>query len=842
MSRLDRLRPLYGAVRERTYEVLEVAAPGDGLSRAVNVFILVLVLANVAGLGLEWRYGGAFPLYFQYFEWFSVGVFSLEYVLRLWSCVCAGPRVGALRGRLRYALRPLSLIDLAAVLPFYLPLLLPFDLRFLRLLRLLRLVRLVKLTRYLRARLPEEVALAGLLEDFAGQLKRIHGEAMRSRDRDLARVHRLLERAVDGIRRVQQGWLVQRRRGLEAAAWDEIRAQLTRPVEELATELAQREEVAKAGEGIGRAFESTAACVEELPEWASLETDLQWKQIKSYRRVPIRRVARHHFKDLTQRYTPTLEQFLRVYENETAEAVDGALRAMRYVLDQEEKSLADGGGSQAIQVGFDRAVNRLRDLDRPVQAAWDDLLWRLEEEQQERLGKVRTDIRRYGSPMFYLGRLGRWSRHGLAGVWALLRLHVFRLLPLVWSGAKGLYGWLLEYARPVLLWVGLVKQPRTEVLQTLDEIRLDYVRQRGLPEDYLDHFAFGPLTDEALFVGFDAELAAIDQAIQRWERGVTSSFLVHGQRGGGKTSLLNLAARRLFDADQQVVRDSLVNKVRTADELAVYLDGLLDLSGARDFEALAAAILDGPRRAVVLEGCHNLFERRIGGLEVMRHLCWLIARTNHHVLWGLCMGKYAYIYLDHVLPMSRLFHFEIAIQRWDPKQLRQLVMLRHHQSGYGLRYAIDDSVQGALRRRVKRWRHPDEPAVQEALAELFFERLTEVCGENILTAFYYWLRSLQTVEEERFEVHPMKAVDLGLLRSFSLDQNFILAAILQHDNLTAPELAAILDADPIQTRLELEIMSNQNIVEFDLETRRFRMNAVAFNPVAEVLASRNILH
>jgi voltage-gated potassium channel len=53
-----------------------------------------------------------------------------------------------LLGRLRYMATPLALVDLAAVLPFYLPMLIPLDLRFVRMLRLFRIVWLFKLGRY----------------------------------------------------------------------------------------------------------------------------------------------------------------------------------------------------------------------------------------------------------------------------------------------------------------------------------------------------------------------------------------------------------------------------------------------------------------------------------------------------------------------------------------------------------------------------------------------------------------------------------------------------------------------------------------------------------------------
>jgi len=45
----------------------------------------------------------------------------------------------------------MALVDLLAILPFYLPMLLPIDLRFLRALRLMRLFRLLKMGRYVKS-------------------------------------------------------------------------------------------------------------------------------------------------------------------------------------------------------------------------------------------------------------------------------------------------------------------------------------------------------------------------------------------------------------------------------------------------------------------------------------------------------------------------------------------------------------------------------------------------------------------------------------------------------------------------------------------------------------------
>ena len=56
----------------------------------------------------------------------SVLVFSLEYVMRFWVCTERGEFAEGRGGRLRYVVTPMALVDLAAILPFYLPLLFPY--------------------------------------------------------------------------------------------------------------------------------------------------------------------------------------------------------------------------------------------------------------------------------------------------------------------------------------------------------------------------------------------------------------------------------------------------------------------------------------------------------------------------------------------------------------------------------------------------------------------------------------------------------------------------------------------------------------------------------------------
>lgn len=118
-------------------------------SRMVDLSLIVLISLNVIAIILE----SVSSIHEQYhrllfwFEAFSVFVFTIEYSLRLWSCVelVEFSHMSHTRARLKYMTTPLAIIDFLAIAPFFLMLFFVIDLRFLRVVRLLRIF---KLTRY----------------------------------------------------------------------------------------------------------------------------------------------------------------------------------------------------------------------------------------------------------------------------------------------------------------------------------------------------------------------------------------------------------------------------------------------------------------------------------------------------------------------------------------------------------------------------------------------------------------------------------------------------------------------------------------------------------------------
>ncbi len=135
--------------QQRTWEIVEAAKSGDKASRIFDISILSLIALNVVAViigsvqSIQNRWGS----FLNTFEIISVMIFSIEYLTRLWSCSVDPRYGGGIRGRIRYAIRAMSIIDLLAILPFYLPFV-GIDLRSLRVLRLLRIIRIAKVGRY----------------------------------------------------------------------------------------------------------------------------------------------------------------------------------------------------------------------------------------------------------------------------------------------------------------------------------------------------------------------------------------------------------------------------------------------------------------------------------------------------------------------------------------------------------------------------------------------------------------------------------------------------------------------------------------------------------------------
>lgn len=136
------------SLKHKAYEALETDADQDSYFalRAVLAILIVLNLVSVA-LNTVPAVVARHAVGLAAFEIVSVAIITVELAFRVWACTVDPRYARPVLGRIRYLVRPMTLIDILSVVPSYVSVF-GLDLRFLRLLRLARLLRVLKLGRY----------------------------------------------------------------------------------------------------------------------------------------------------------------------------------------------------------------------------------------------------------------------------------------------------------------------------------------------------------------------------------------------------------------------------------------------------------------------------------------------------------------------------------------------------------------------------------------------------------------------------------------------------------------------------------------------------------------------
>lgn len=138
------------SAKQTIHDVLVKSDGKNQLSSMVDILIVSIIACNTILIIIETipSIADRYANYLYALDIFIVALFTIEYVLRIWSITATKKFRHPVTGRVKYMLTPMALVDLLAILPFFLPSIIPIDLRVLRVVRVLRLTALLKLARY----------------------------------------------------------------------------------------------------------------------------------------------------------------------------------------------------------------------------------------------------------------------------------------------------------------------------------------------------------------------------------------------------------------------------------------------------------------------------------------------------------------------------------------------------------------------------------------------------------------------------------------------------------------------------------------------------------------------
>jgi len=137
-------------IKQKVLELVEKGDHGRKFNKIFDYIIMSLIVLSLISIILE-----SIPeVYLKYkavlygFNAFSIVIFSIEYAMRVYVSHLTHPSSSRIKSAFRFIFSTYGIIDLLAILPFFLPMFIKIDLRFLRALRLTRFLRILKLNRY----------------------------------------------------------------------------------------------------------------------------------------------------------------------------------------------------------------------------------------------------------------------------------------------------------------------------------------------------------------------------------------------------------------------------------------------------------------------------------------------------------------------------------------------------------------------------------------------------------------------------------------------------------------------------------------------------------------------
>lgn len=132
-------------IKKRVFEIIQIGNRADVPSLIFDVFIVCLIVLNI-GITFCQTFAqlARYSALLQTAELVTILIFTVEYLLRLWTAEYLYPELGHGRARLKFALSFYGVVDLLTILPYFLPFVFPSGAVAFRMFRVVRILRLFR--------------------------------------------------------------------------------------------------------------------------------------------------------------------------------------------------------------------------------------------------------------------------------------------------------------------------------------------------------------------------------------------------------------------------------------------------------------------------------------------------------------------------------------------------------------------------------------------------------------------------------------------------------------------------------------------------------------------------
>lgn len=383
----------------------------------------------------------------------------------------------------------------------------------------------------------------------------------------------------------------------------------------------------------------------------------------------------------------------------------------------------------------------------------------------------------------------------------------------------------------------IVKPPAlvsSEISNYLIEIERNI---KALPVIYQHLFQIAPIREFNLFLSRTVEIEKLSHAYHDFLKGNYSATLLIGENGSGKSSLMYYFSET-FKTNYQITYCPVTDFFVSNDDFFPLIDQIFpnfESSGQNDLEAYIQSLSEP--RIIILDGVERLFSRKVNGFECLQQLLSLILNTGTKLLWICTVSQTAANYLHKTINLFDYFDHKIKMRSLEKDVIKNIVLKRNWLSGYQIVYTETNpgkKISGKL--------NSDEYNLvrQKQLEEVFFTALHKFADSNISLSLYFWLESIDFIEDETIFIKELFIPDFSFLENLSLNKAYALLNVVLHGKITAEQFADINHLTYDESKRVLSIMKEDSILIY--RQGWYSLNGFLYRHVLKFLKNRNLIH
>ena len=132
--------------KKRVFEIIQIGNQTDVPSLIFDLFIVCVIVLNIViTFCLTFAQLARFAPLLEAVELVTIVIFTVEYLLRLWTAQYLYPETGHGRAKLKFAVSFYGIVDLMTILPYFLPFVFPSGAVAFRMFRVVRILRLFRI-------------------------------------------------------------------------------------------------------------------------------------------------------------------------------------------------------------------------------------------------------------------------------------------------------------------------------------------------------------------------------------------------------------------------------------------------------------------------------------------------------------------------------------------------------------------------------------------------------------------------------------------------------------------------------------------------------------------------